>query len=188
MYKINKKYKILVGIIFFILLISQFKLFLKIFYPNKYTELIQEYSQKYSIDENLIRSIINVESHYNKYAKSPKDACGLMQITISTGKWSAEKIGIFNYNEDMLYLPQINILIGCWYINNIKNELNLSESYDDTVILLAAYNGGIGNVKKWLQDQNYSQTGLKLDFIPFEETRNYVNKVLLNYKIYKILY
>lgn len=53
---------------------------------------------------------------------------------------------------------------------------------------MAAYNGGSGNVNKWLKDERYSKDGKRLDKIPFEETENYVKRVSSAYESYKSLY
>jgi soluble lytic murein transglycosylase len=55
-------------------------------------------------------------------------------------------------------------------------------------LVLAAYNGGIGNVQKWLKNSQYSSSGKALDKIPFKETENYVKRVNNYWKIYKNLY
>ena len=53
---------------------------------------------------------------------------------------------------------------------------------------ICAYNAGQGNVRAWLKDKHYSKDGKKLDFIPFNETKNYLNKVLKSYNYYKNRY
>lgn len=155
----------------------------RIFYPIKYKEQISIYSQKYNVDPFLVASIIKVESKYNKDALSHKGAKGLMQISPITGEWGSKEIGILNYKDELLYDPEINIEIGCWYINKLKNQFN-----NNLELVLAAYNGGSGNVTKWLKDLNYSDDGESLKHIPFKETEVYLIKVLKAYDIYKKLY
>lgn len=170
------------------LLISQYKSIVGYLFPIKYYDAVIHYSNMYNIDPYLVFALINVESHYRPNAVSTKDAKGLMQITPSTGKWIAEKMGIKDFDESMLFDPIINIRMGCWYLDNIKKEFGLGSSEDDMVLMLAAYNGGSGNVRKWLSNKEYSQTGTSLEQIPFAETHQYVEKVLRNYEIYKWLY
>lgn len=155
----------------------------KIIYPLYYEDYIKKYSYKYDIDPILVASIIRVESKYYKDAKSHRGARGLMQISPITGKWAAEEIGIIGYNEDFLYDPEINIMIGCWYLDRLYKQFN-----NDIKLVLTAYNGGSGNVEKWLKNPMYSSDGKKLNQIPFTETKEYVDKVLKTYKIYKFLY
>lgn len=152
-------------------------------YPLSYTEYINKYSKEYNIDPFLISAIINVESKYNKRAISHKQAKGLMQIGPGTGEWASEELEIKDYNIDTLYDPETNIQIGTWYLDRLKNEFN-----NDINLVLAAYNGGSGNVQKWIKDKRYSHNGKDLHKIPFKETENYVKNVKSNYKIYKIIY
>lgn len=174
---------ILIGVTFW-----QHKNILRIVYPLKFGEIIEQRAKEYNLDPYLVYALIYVESHYDPNAQSHKDAKGLMQITPATGRWAAENLGIKDFNEDMLYEPEINIRIGCWYLYNLTREFGSSDRESSVVLMLAAYNGGSGNVHKWLNDRQYSYTGVALDEIPFKETREYVEKVLKNYKIYKWLY
>ena len=82
----------------------------------------------------------------------------------------------------MLYDPEINIKMGCWYLNN------LIEQFGNVDTALAAYNAGSGNVRQWLQDSEYSKDGETLYNIPFAETKKYVDKIKVNYKMYQYLY
>lgn len=152
-------------------------------YPLRYEEDILRYSSEYDLDPYLVMSIIWVESKFEPKAASGKGACGLMQIIPSTGQWIAKEIGIDNYNDDKLFDPKININMGCWYLNYLLNVFEY-----DTHLALAAYNGGMGNVMKWLQDERYSKDGTTLYLIPFEETRQYVERVMNAYEHYKRLY
>jgi soluble lytic murein transglycosylase len=176
--KLTKK---LIAVVFLALLIINAKNIVRQFYPLKYEQYIVQYSQKYNLDPYLVAAVIKTESGFNKNVRSNKDAIGLMQITPDTAKWAAEKMEIYNFKEDMLYDPQFNINMGCWYINNLETEFE-----GNTDLVLAAYNGGRGNVQKWLKE--HSSDGKNLQYIPFKETDKYVKKVKVNYKIYKYLY
>lgn len=185
--KISTLFLIII-VVMAVVFISQYKTFLSYMYPLKYMNFVVNYSKEYELDPYLVSALINVESHYDKDAQSNKDAKGLMQVTPSTGKWVAEKLGIKSFNESLLFDPKTNVQIGCWYLNSIKKEFGLKETETDLVLMLASYNGGSGNVKKWLKNKTYSQTGATLDQIPFKETQLYVKKVLWNIRIYKWLY
>lgn len=156
---------------------------LKHIYPIKYENTILKYSEEYGLNPYLVIAIIKVESNFNPKALSKKNAIGLMQIREPTGKWIAGKIGIHNFIDEMLYEPEINIRIGCWYINY------LTKYYGSNLQLaLAAYNGGQGNVDKWLKDKDLSDDGHSLKYIPFDETRLYIKKIEKTYVIYKNIY
>ena len=154
----------------------------KYLYPYKYEEIVNKYSYEYNLDPFLVLAVIKTESNFNKDAESSKGAKGLMQIMDSTGEWIASKLEIDNFNTNMLYEPEINIEFGCWYLNNLLKE------FGDLSLALAAYNGGSGNVTKWLNDPEYSSDGENLTYIPFKETKKYVDKVSTRYNVYKFLY
>lgn len=162
---------------------SSYKWIGKTLYPINYKEHIADYSKQYNIDPFLVAAIIRVESKFNKSALSPKGARGLMQIAPVTGRWAAGELGIQNYDESLLYDPEVNIKVGCWYINRLNTQFN-----NDLELVLAAYNGGSGNVVKWLNDNKYSDNGKSLKHIPFKETELYLKKVLKSYDIYIKLY
>lgn len=152
-------------------------------YPIGYKDIINKYSKEYNVDPFLVAAIINVESKYDKDAISNKDARGLMQIMPGTGEWAAEVLQIENYNLRLLLEPETNIKFGAWYISQLKKEFN-----NNMDLVYAAYNAGSGNVGKWLQDKAYSNDGKNLEDIPFNQTKEYVEKVNLNYNIYKLVY
>lgn len=156
---------------------------LKKIYPNHYEDLIKVYAEEYHVDPYLVVAIMRNESKFNPNAVSSKEAKGLMQIAPITGKWAAEKLPIENYREEMLFDPELNIQIGCWYLSVLQQEFNY-----DFDLIIPAYNAGNGNVKKWLKNTKYSKDGKSLDEIPFEETKIYHKKVSRDYKIYKWLY
>ena len=157
--------------------------FLATRYPIGYGSLIVKYSKEYNIDPYLVASIINVESKYDKYAISSKEARGLMQIGPQTGQWASEEIGIEGYNEDLLFDPDTNIKIGTWYIDRLFKE------FDGKLdLVLAAYNAGSGNVSKWLLDEDICKDGVNLNKIPFKETEDYLVRVKDSYKVYSKVY
>jgi soluble lytic murein transglycosylase len=155
----------------------------RIRYPLKYENEIREYAEEYSVDPYLAASVIWVESRFEPEAVSRSDARGLMQLLPATAAWSAQKIGLSGYDDAMLLNPEMNIRIGCWYLGYLSNQFSGSIE-----LTLAAYNGGIGNVQKWLRNKDYSRDGKRLDRIPFPETRDYVSKVMDAYEIYKEIY
>lgn len=169
-------------IVLYILSLNISKL-LNAIYPIEYKDIIVKYAGSYGLDPYLVAAIIKVESRYDSFARSAKGALGLMQIKPSTGKWIGEKLKITNFNEEMLYDPEINIKMGCWYLDYLLKYYN-----GDIKLVLAAYNGGQGNVSKWLKDTNYSDDGVTLKNIPFAETKHYVEKISRTYNIYNRIY
>lgn len=178
----NKK-KILIILSIFIILFTAFlvekKIIHKLIYPKKYSEYVTEYAKEFKIDENLVYSIIKAESKFKEDAISYKGAKGLMQISDITRDWAIEELELDEIN---IFNPEINIRIGCWYLNKLYKEFGKLD------LVIAAYNGGSGNVNKWLSNDDYSKDGNKLHNIPFKETSNYVQKVKKNYENYNKIY
>ena len=108
-------------------------------FPIKYSDIVHSASVNYGIDENVIYSIINIESHFNKNAKSAKGAVGLMQILPTT----AQDI---SSNFD-LYEPSDNINIGTYYLSSLLSR------FDNMETAICAYNAGPTNVTKWLNNE-----------------------------------
>lgn len=151
-------------------------------FPFKHKEVIVKYSKENDLDPYFVLSVIMAESGFKTNAKSHKNAMGLMQITEETGQWIAEQMKLDDYSSDKLYDEEYNIKMGCWYLNNLREE------FGDIDLFVAAYNAGRGNVKEWLNNKEYSKDGKTLDYIPYKETKEYVDKVKTYYKIYKKIY
>ncbi len=155
----------------------------RLMFPLKYGEYISKYSSRSDVDPFLVLAIIKVESNFDPKAVSSKKARGLMQISEKTGEWGARVLRLGDYKQDSLFDPETNISIGSWYLDVLYKEFN-----GDTRLVLAAYNGGSGNVNEWLKNRSYSSSGKSLDRIPFRETEQYVGKVMNCRAIYKKLY
>lgn len=171
------------SLLMILLIINNSTSVLRLTYPLKYKDYVYTYSSQYKVDPYLVFSIIKAESSFNPNATSRKNARGLMQISEPTGKWGAEILKLEGFNNSHLYNPEVNIEIGCWYLNSLIKEFG-----NNLDLILAAYNGGSGNVNEWLKNKNYSGSGISLDKIPFKETDQYVKKVKNNYSVYKRLY
>lgn len=183
LFSINRIKGIVRFILFTLIFVILFGVVVSFFFPLNYREEITQYSKIYNNDPFLVAAIIKVESGYNKDAISIKDARGLMQIGPTTGRWAADTLNVENFQEEMLFEPQVNIRFGNWYLRQLKNQFN-----DNLDLVLAAYNAGSGNVTNWLKDESYSEDGISLSHIPFPETENYLEKVKFNHKIYSFIY
>lgn len=152
-------------------------------YPIKYGHFVEKYSKEYNLDKYLVYAVITTESKFDKYAVSAANAKGLMQLTDKTGEECARKIGFSDYSSDALFDPEINIRLGCYYLSS------LIQLYDRRLdVALAAYNGGPGNVEKWLADKSCTDEYGNLVKIPFDETKNYVKRVIQAREMYTEIY
>ena len=149
-------------------------------YPLDYTEYVEINAEYYNVPKDIIYSVIKVESNYSYEAVSSKGAVGLMQIMPDTFEWLLTKTGE-DHDISKLYDPAVNIKYGVYYLSMLYDELAVW----DTVY--AAYNGGIGNVRKWLKDDQHTTNG-RLTDIPFSETAKYVVKVNEAREMYNKLY
>lgn len=150
-------------------------------YPVKYVEQINKYASEYNVDPKLVIAIMKVESNFNPTAQSHANAKGLMQLLPETAKHVATLLKVDQSSID-LNDEETNIKFGTYYLRYLMNNFTNM----DTVY--AAYNGGMGNVQKWLKDEKYSNDGVSLYNIPASETKNYVTKVNKALKAYEILY
>lgn len=182
-YKKKLKLGRLLLIILVIALILNIQDIGRFFYPFPHRGLIEKYAVMYNIDPLLIIAIVQQESSFNPMAESKKGARGLMQIMPETGAWIAGKLNMDSFHPDQLYDTETNIHLGSWYLAHLIQEFE-----GGLPPALAAYNGGQGNVKKWLAEKDWDGEHFSVSQIPFPETRKYVDHVLKNYRIYTYLY
>lgn len=178
----TKKYIIMFLIVLSILaLCNNITWLMKYIYPLNYADEIAKYCEEFAVDPYLIAAIIKVESDYKPDVISKKGARGLMQLMPDTAKWIAENIKMENFDIKMLDEPELNIKMGTWYFSSLLKEFD-----NDTTLALAAYNGGRGNVARWVKS-GYFADGSG-DKIPFEETKCFIKKVKKAHRWYKKIY
>jgi len=151
-------------------------------YPMRFETIVSDAAEEYDLPPSLIYAIIYTESKFDPYAVSTADAYGLMQITEDTYRWVCQRTGQDFYMVESLYDPFTNISCGAALI------CLLYERFENTETMLAAYNAGQGKVSEWLQNPTYSQDGVTLSHIPYEETEDYVRRVINTQAIYQQLY
>lgn len=176
----------LIGFILLAILILFVVCYLSIAYQTSrskinYQEEIYEYSEKYNVDPLLTASIIKVESDYNKDAKSNQGAQGLMQLLDETASHTAD-LTDKEFYPDKLSDVEYNLDLGIAYYDYLYRY------YNNRDLALAAYNGGVGNVDKWIDEGLIDPVDPNTQNIPFEETRQYVTKIDANYDVYKKFY
>lgn len=155
----------------------------KVLYPFPYQDIVYRYALENDMDPFLIAAVIRTESKFNTKARSPKGAVGLMQMMPDTATWVAQQMDYNNFEISQLEDPQTIISMGTWYMSSLKKEFKGNE-----VLMLAAYNGGRGNVKQWMSRYSWTMSFNEVEQIPFLETREYVGKVLHSKKRYQELY
>jgi len=177
MKKLGKIFIIIICLIILMYLFDIQSIILKQFYPLKYEEYVNYYAKEYEVDPLLIFAIMKTESNFNSDAKSTSNAKGLMQLMDST---AIELAGSENID---LYDPKTSIWLGTKYISY------LLDTYEDNMVLaLIAYNAGMGNLHKWVEEGTIREDGTDVENIPFKETSMYVRKILRDYSMYIELY
>jgi soluble lytic murein transglycosylase len=155
----------------------------KYIYPFPYQDIVYQYALERELDPFLVAGVIRAESKFDTKAVSPKGALGLMQMMPETAKWVAEQMERNDFTTAQLENPEINISMGTWYLASLKKEFKGNE-----VLMLAAYNGGRGNVKQWMGQYAWDMSFHDSKKIPFGETKKYVDRVLYSKKRYQELY
>ncbi len=147
-------------------------------FPKSYEAEVINAAEEFSVDINLVYSVIKAESSFAQKAVSPKGAKGLMQLTDDTAAWCAGKLGITSYD---VFSAGDNIRMGTYYLSYLLGR------YHDKNLALAAYNAGHGNVDKWLKNPEYSKDGNEIHKIPFPETERYLKRVLFYERVYRVI-
>ncbi|MCL1864940.1 MAG: transglycosylase SLT domain-containing protein [Spirochaetes bacterium] len=158
------------------------KTFSEALYPYGFEECVNSESKSYNIKSEIVLSMIKIESNFNFNAVSPVGASGLMQLMPQTAKGIAKNLKISKYN---LYDPCTSIKFGVDYISWLNKYYKGQIEY-----MVAAYNGGAGNVDKWkTRELNSKDMDYFSEFTPFNETRDYIfrtKKYIIQYEsIYK---
>lgn len=143
-------------------------------YLAPYRELLQEHIREHGLEEAWVYGLMRQESRFVSSAKSSAGAAGLMQIMPATARWVASKLGLKSYRNALIHQLDTNLRLGTYYMKTI-----LSQFDDSPVLASAAYNAGPRRAREWRGDLPL-EGAIYAETIPFEETRDYVKKVLSN--------
>lgn len=172
---------------------------LKRVYPFPYRDEVLTYSREHGLDPHFVAAIIRNESGFNPNARSRAGALGLMQVMPDTGRWVAQALGFADYTPELLKDPATNIMIGTWYLADLKREFS-----GNLVLVVAAYNAGRGRVREWVERDGWQPDPVACEMVPWpgqevtedyplskialSETRSYVRNVIDALKRYRALY
>ena len=155
----------------------------KLLYPFPYREAIEKNSARYDVDRFLAVAVMKVESNFYENAYSASGAVGLMQLMPETADWIADCLDEGTPTSEKIWDCETNIKYGIWYLAELNEEF-----YGNDILTLAAYNAGRGNVHYWMQENGWEKDFSDIEAIPYEETRNYVKRVLQCREKYNELY
>jgi len=148
-------------------------------FPIDYENEVRKIARNYELEPAHVYAVIRQESAFDKDARSPAGALGLMQLMPKTGSLTAKKHNIPLASNSLLYLPDKNITIGSAYLKQVMEE------YDGNIVLAsAAYNAGPHRVKRWLPEDEEKPAARWIAMVPFNETRNYIQRILAYIAIY----
>ena len=151
-------------------------------YLAPYREALSGHIQQQGLEEAWVYGLMRQESRFVTMAKSGAGAGGLMQIMPATARWVARKLGMKNYRHPLVLQMETNLALGTYYMKTVL------EWFDNNPLLAsAAYNAGPSRARQWrgntaLEGAIYAET------IPFDETRDYVKKVMSNTVYYAQLF
>ncbi len=157
--------------------------FLKLLYPTPYKDLLLANREKSKVDPRFVLAIMRQESRFQPYAKSVSAARGLMQFIPSTAIRIANEIQLKEVSTDDLYNPEIAILLSNAYLAKLflifPNQLQA---------VAGAYNAGEKNMMRWFLRAKSDDPDRYVPEIMFVQSKDYVQKVMTNYRIYKAIY
>jgi peptidoglycan lytic transglycosylase len=139
--------------------------------PLRHEDIIRQQAKDKHLDAALIAGVIYAETKF-RARRSSAGAEGLMQITPATARFIAHRSGGVAFRASDLGDAQINIQYGAYYLRYLLDRYGGNET-----LALAAYNGGEGNVDRWLVRASKDERQFAPDDIPFPETRAYVDRV-----------
>ncbi|MGH6646331.1 transglycosylase SLT domain-containing protein [Aquabacterium sp.] len=146
-------------------------------FPTPYRRDVQAAAQEVGLDPAYMYGLIRQESRFIVAARSNVGAAGLMQVMPATAAWTAKKLGIA-YTPDLITDRLTNIKLGAGYLKLIQDDFDGSQA-----MAAAAYNAGPGRPRRWREGPRL-ETAAWAENIPFNETRDYVKKVLANAVLY----
>ncbi len=149
-----------------------------ILYPLAYWQTVREISEHYALDPLILLAVMREESRFDPDARSIAGALGLMQIMPQTAYSLGKQLRMGINDVSEIYNIRMNITVGAYYLNALLKE------FGSLPAALAAYNAGHDRVREWIKEGNYKSYDEFIEDIPYEETRNYVKRVLLTYFTY----
>ena len=130
------------------------------------------------LDEAWVYGLIRQESRFISDARSSVGAMGLMQLMPATAKWVSKKMGVRKFSPKRVSEINTNLTLGTYYL---KHVLTLTDNHP--LLASAAYNAGPGRAQQWRGDKPM-EGAIYAETIPFNETRDYVKKVMSNAMYY----
>jgi len=152
-------------------------------YPTPYVDSLLRSAPTRDVDPRFVLSIMRQESRYRSSVKSNAAARGLMQFISETSNKIAGELGRKDFGQDELYDPATSVLFGSQYLADLYKEFP-----GQAPAVAASYNGGDDNVKRWLARSKSDLPDRYVPEIIFSQSKDYVYRVIANYRIYQMMY
>jgi soluble lytic murein transglycosylase len=147
-------------------------------YPAPYAEVLIAQARSHELEEHWVLGLVRQESRFIAGAKSSAGASGLMQLMPATARWTARKIGLRDYSWSRVTDVGVNAALGTAYLKHVLADVDGSP-----VVAAAGYNAGPSRAHRW-RDARPIEGAIYAESIPFNETRDYVKKVMANTVLY----
>jgi soluble lytic murein transglycosylase len=149
-------------------------------YLAPFREVFREYAQAHDVEEAWLFGTVRQESRFIAEARSGAGATGLMQLLPHTARWMARRIGYKGYSAKRAVDVETNVTLGSRYLQHML------ERTGHPVLASTAYNAGLSRARRW-QPENALEGAVFVESIPFDETREYVKRVMANTVHYALL-
>lgn len=153
-------------------------------FPAPFRDSLIQYSAPLGLDENWVYGLIRQESRFISDARSSVGASGLMQLMPATARYVAKRLNVPNFTPARVNELDVNLQLGTGYLKMVLDDLDGSP-----MLATAAYNAGPGRPRAWRSSLAKPVEGaIFAETIPFNETRDYVKKVMSNSVYYAALF
>lgn len=144
----------------------------ELLYPRPYDDEVAKAAQQARLPPELVYGVIRQESLYRTDAVSSAGARGLMQLQIDTARRTARAMNLPKPQPADLFVPAINTSLGASYLRSLLDRFD-----GQLPVALAAYNAGPNAAARWLPSESVD-ADVWIENIPYEETREYVQRIL----------
>ena len=155
----------------------------ELMYPAPYRDSFSRYAPKQGVDPRLVLSLARQESRFDPSVKSAEAARGLLQFITETALEAAREEGLAHFELDDVYDPQIAVRLAVRHVSDLFKLFP-----DNPYAVIASYNTGAQNVERWVFRSRSSDVDRIVAEIAIPETKDYVAKVMNNYRAYQALY
>jgi peptidoglycan lytic transglycosylase len=150
-----------------------------VLYPLPFFSSVSTAASRDHVDPMIVAGVMRQESSFLPDAVSHAGAVGLMQVLPKTAPHLSKRLNL-RYSRAKLFDPDYNVQLGTLYLADLIAQFGVEGA-------LAAYNAGEDRSKLWKSEHNYDDVAEFVESIPFTETRDYVQIVMRNAQIYRIL-